>query len=462
MQRRMIPGRRGWPVRAVAVALAAAAASAAAPPAWAGKKKHLTPKELRPEIDDMPDPAGKVKLTAIFFDDDAKTGRTAVQLSRAFRLFIKKDERFAFYEISKLLEQGKLESERTTIAKARSEFDRGRALFEDIAKVSESVPVLEGAAESYRAVLGYVPRKEEWVEVLMYYASALYMEGKKDKKKEVELLLREALLLSPEMAYDEDRYPARMVSVFDKVREGISTAGRGSVEIVSDPPFAEVYVNGSYRGVTPIEVFGLPEGENYVTLRKDGYKKYADTMTVEAEKSTSYEASLAPVFKLELYDDIRRGVKPELGETKAGKAIRTAGDSVFIVNQMVFVTLTPEEDSLRATLFLYDMRSRLLLKKVSGLVDPKAGAGDMEGSIREMVTELFSGVRLDGSVERPEDKIDVDKRGKRPIYNRWWFWTAVGGVVLAGALVPTTYFAAKSAETRVNFCDRCGAVFFEF
>jgi hypothetical protein len=441
------------PLLALATGLALAALPAAA---GAAKKPKPPPppKELRPDIDELPDAAGKVKLTAIFFDEDPDTGRTAVQLARAFRLSIKKDDRFAFYEISKLLEQGKLESERTTIEKARADADRGKDLFADFGKVGEALSTYEGAVDSYRAVLGYVPRKEEFTEVLMYYASTLYLEGK--HKAECEAVLREVLLLDPDLKYDEDKFPARMVTVFEKVREGLSAAGRGSVEIVSDPPFAEVYVNGSYRGVTPIEVFGLPQGENYVSLRKDGYKKFADTMTVEAEKSTNFEATLEPVFRLTLYEDLRKEVLPVVGDTKAGKPIMTAR-SVFYVDQVVFVTLAAEGDQLRATLFLYDLRSRLLLKKVTGLLDPKTGE-DVDASMNTMIATLYTGVRMDGSVERPEDRIDVGARGKRPIYNRWWFWTGVGGVVLAGVLIPSVYGFLANRKDPIDYCATCGAV----
>ncbi|HEV8320224.1 MAG TPA: PEGA domain-containing protein [Myxococcota bacterium] len=416
-----------------------------------------TPKELRPDIDDLPEAAGRVKLTAIFFDEDPVTGKTAVQLARSFRLRIKKDDRFAFYEISKLLEQGKLDAERSTIEKARSEFDRGKALYADssLGKVGEAVSVLEGSLDAYRAVLGYVPRKEELIEALMYYASALYLSK---KTADCEKVLREVVLLDPDLRYDDDRFPARMSLNVDKVREAVSAAPRGSVEIASDPPFAEVYVNGTYRGVTPMEVFGLPEGENYVTLRKDGYKKYADTMTVEADKSASFEASLEPVFRYPLYDETRKTVTPELGEPRAGKAVMET-QSKFYVDQVVFVTLAAEGDELRATFYLYDLRSRLLLKKVTGLVDPKAGQEELDVSVGDMVTTLYTGVRLDGSIERPEESLaGVGERKKRPFFYKWWFWTGVGGVVLAGVLVPSVYLLRKSAGNPIDFCDACGEV----
>jgi len=45
----------------------------------------------------------------------------------------------------------------------------------------------------------------------------------------------------------------------------------GSLDVSSTPSGANIYIDGEYKGVTPMVISGLPEGEYLVTVTKDGY-----------------------------------------------------------------------------------------------------------------------------------------------------------------------------------------------
>jgi len=69
--------------------------------------------------------------------------------------------------------------------------------------------------------------------------------------------------------------------------------GKGTIEIVSTPAGAEVYVDGEYQGITPLNITVSP-GAHSVQLTRPGYEDYSTTVTVEAGKTVILTVSLTP------------------------------------------------------------------------------------------------------------------------------------------------------------------------
>ena len=60
-----------------------------------------------------------------------------------------------------------------------------------------------------------------------------------------------------------------------------TTSQTGSVSIVSSPSGADVFLDGGYRGRTPITMSGLTLGRHQVALELPGYARHADTVEVQ-------------------------------------------------------------------------------------------------------------------------------------------------------------------------------------
>ncbi|MCU0588030.1 MAG: protein kinase [Syntrophobacteraceae bacterium] len=71
---------------------------------------------------------------------------------------------------------------------------------------------------------------------------------------------------------------------------------KGILEIVSDPPGAEVLVDGEPAGVTPF-VSRVPPGERRVTVRSTDHAPWERTLQVEAGKEYPFEVALTPAKK---------------------------------------------------------------------------------------------------------------------------------------------------------------------
>ena len=65
----------------------------------------------------------------------------------------------------------------------------------------------------------------------------------------------------------------------------------GSIEVISAPSGAEVYVDNVYRGYTPMTVQNIAPGSHVVLLQLGGYNNWQSTVTVNAGQTTSVSAT---------------------------------------------------------------------------------------------------------------------------------------------------------------------------
>jgi TolB-like protein len=69
----------------------------------------------------------------------------------------------------------------------------------------------------------------------------------------------------------------------------------GPVKVLSIPLEAEVFLDGEKRGTTPMVISDFPHGEHKLEIRKENYRPFQTTISVEAPEETKVEPSLVPV-----------------------------------------------------------------------------------------------------------------------------------------------------------------------
>jgi tetratricopeptide (TPR) repeat protein len=74
----------------------------------------------------------------------------------------------------------------------------------------------------------------------------------------------------------------------------------GTLSISSNPTYASVYINGIFKGTTPL-TFSLPAGNYKVTLKKDCYNDYLTTANVYTSKTTNLSLNLKLSEKCKFY-----------------------------------------------------------------------------------------------------------------------------------------------------------------
>jgi PKD repeat protein len=71
----------------------------------------------------------------------------------------------------------------------------------------------------------------------------------------------------------------------------------GSLAVISDPPGAEIYIDGSFKGVSPVTISGLSAGTHTVLLTMQEYTDNTTNISVSAGQVQKYTAGLQKVYK---------------------------------------------------------------------------------------------------------------------------------------------------------------------
>lgn len=80
------------------------------------------------------------------------------------------------------------------------------------------------------------------------------------------------LAINPDYVFDPSRLTPAAQAALEPIRKKIKAAPPAALEVTSTPPNAWAFIDGTFRGVTPITVPGLAPGSHVVTLVGTGFE----------------------------------------------------------------------------------------------------------------------------------------------------------------------------------------------
>ena len=216
-----------------------------------------------------------------------------------------------------------------------------------------------------------------------------------------------------------------------RLRQTRAAQGTGTLSIRSEPPAAEVFVDGKLVGRSPVDVnvFG---GPHHVRLQRLGFVQTAALIEARARATSShpFRLSVAPneVIAAQLLAYRRRAGRLPANAKLIGRLLATQ----FTAGRG-FAWLQRGDDGPEAQLHWYDRKGRLLTS-----VPPCAagsGVATVEACQRSLLRARATGRR--GLAHKTTGK---------PFYRRWWFWAVAGGTVAAAAVGTAAYVATREPE----------------
>lgn len=365
----------------------------------------------------------QVTTTAILFADDGATDDDVARVTRALRRSLSKVRRVRFADLADALEVGEQAPEE--VEEAREGRDQVAQLLAS-GDADAATERIRGIVETFEANLVHVPRSE----LADAYMLAAVAECVGRRMRPCRDGFRRVITFRESLQYDIDRYPVDYLTEFDNVRERTVGGPRGLLEVATVPTGGEVFVDGRAYGAAPTVVDGLLAGDHYLTVKLPGYSRVVRRVTVEPETQASVEVELTRSDRALLIEQDMPRIRREAGGARTGRYTQRLSSTLF-VNQAVLGVVRREGTRLEVRLFLYDLRTRFLLRRLSRTV--RAPPGQEPRGIDQLGTELYEGVDLRGHVAAPEDR-PPEQTGPTPLYGRWWFWTAIGVVVTAGVV----------------------------
>jgi hypothetical protein len=71
----------------------------------------------------------------------------------------------------------------------------------------------------------------------------------------------------------------------------------GSLAVITDPSGAEVFIDGNFRGVSPVTIQGLSAGMHTILLTLQEYTDNSTTITITAGQTRKYTTELQKIYK---------------------------------------------------------------------------------------------------------------------------------------------------------------------
>lgn len=384
-----------------------------------------------------PQPSGvpRVKVAAFVFPALEIDANVATEIMAGLRRGLRVDPRLEYVDPSEALESSRTEEEAPPSA-------RGAELLETAAKRasqgrwSQVVKLLDDAMDLFESDLSNA-RRGDLVGASMLWGAA---QCKLRRLRVCQSAFRRVVTFRESVEYDTEVLPADAISVFEEVRDETLAGPRGSIRIESEPPGAEVFVDGRFIGAAPTRAEGLLAGDHYVTLKLAGYEREVHRVTVQTDFEDTVTFELFQLDDALLLRDALAAAREEMGAPRVGPGMRDLW-SLMLVDQVVLseVRRVDDTEEFVVSLYLYDLRTNHGLRRLERRLDwssPDLAAAE------QLAVELYRDVDLGGRIQPREEAIPPPPEEPVPFYRTWWFWTIAGAVVVgttigvASALAP--------------------------
>ena len=221
--------------------------------------------------------------------------------------------------------------------------------------------------------------------------------------------------------------PPETVAFIEDAGTRRSNAALLKQRIDSRPAGATVYIDGKQRGTTPLDLTLTP-GEHLLRLERLGYQQHAAIQRVEP-------TTPSPKIQLEALTPPRAAA--QLVQLSAhGRASEILADGPLACSlfgpRRGLLSVRPQADQKRASLLW------------TGRDEPRPRSVSCTGPNDDALAKCLAQRVVVLSRPPTEDGSSRSTAGV-PFYRRWWFWTAVGGVVAAGTGVGV-YLATRTPD----------------
>lgn len=383
--------------------------------------------------------------------DDQQNAQIQYYLDRA--LDQRKDLQYT--DVNSALDRGTNRIHFDNLKQARTHLEAARVAFKS-GNYPQALVEFTKSVEFYEKSFSFLQSDQEFIDALVGLGFSNGMSGVQD---EAITAFKKALTFNPEAKYDFSRYPQNLHNLFKKAKKELETATTGDLKVTTEPSNAEVYVNGRFRGISPVVVRQLPVGAHYVKIRKLGFSRINQTMVVtagtnlqtvvlKASRRKSLLDSKIPTFRL------------DVAETKASDTIVDLR-SLFFVDHVIFAAVFGAGEQRQLQLSLFDLERRKRLKQIKVSVSVKSF--DLAAATKA-IKKLLDGVSLTLTPERrPDHKVKTTVVKSTPLYKKWWFWTVIGVAVAGGAAAGIILGTRKSGgEAGLKKVPNTGAMILRF
>jgi hypothetical protein len=384
-----------------------------------------------------------VRVTTFSLDHPGVDDSQVAPVMRAVDEGLKRNPRLEMKDLDTRLAEFAQEVPQEQIDEGRLQLQEGQKALTAL-ELGTAIKKLTAAVDTLGKVLPYI-KKQELADAMMALAAAYFENA--DKKNAHTWLVR-LFIWRSDYKLDTDKYPPDLIGPVEDARKEVEKIKRGAIEIHSDPTAAQAYVDGKYVGVTPTSAEGLPIGEHYITLKREGgYKKAVKAASVSAKQLEVVNVTLERSNKYLLVEQAVQAIGKTIGQPTLDASADNLKE-VLYVDHAVFVRVALAGQQLSVDAYLYDLRTRKRLTRVTRTVSP----AEAEQQLSTLASTLYLNVSYEAVVEGPHDAPIPKQKGRTPFYKAWWFWTSIAVGVVGIAVIAAEVPRPKECGGLPNVC----------
>lgn len=335
----------------------------------------------------------EIRATASFaIAKDPSGQRAATRVHAALRDRIAKSDMMRAIQPARVFAGDPRTREEETLERARAALADGRRAYDALA-LDDAIARLGQSVSLYQQTGPLLGDLEELQGALTYLGAALTLRGSAD---EGESTFVELLTLNPSKTLDG--FPPTIERVFERALARVDSAATGGVEIYSTPPYASVYVDGRFEGVTPLTIKELVAGTHYIRIEKTGYTVHGAPLDVAANQRITSQTRLRDIKRGAELRDLTARATQEVGADGMGGALRTLARQL-VADTLIFVAVTQSGRDATLTGAVFDARTgaRIATERVVLGVERSQFERDLGEYVDRLITAATTGTQAEGT-----------------------------------------------------------------
>jgi hypothetical protein len=371
------------------------------------------------------DEATKVRVTTFLLSHEGVEDALLVAGMRALDDALRRNPRLEMKDLDTRLADFAQEIPSEQVDEGRRALADGEKAL-SLRELTTALRQLRQAVDVLSRVLPFI-KKQELAEAMLALGVTYCESG---DKKACRAQFTRLLVWRSDHKYDPTKFPDKHLGLFEEVKKEVLAMRRGSLEIRSEPPAAQAYVDGRYVGVTPAFAEGLIVGDHFITLKREGYRKAVQPVSVSGKVQGLVELKLERSGKFLLVEQALRSVEKELGHDRLEGDIDNLKEVLYLDHAVFVRAKRIGAGRLRLECMLYDLRSHRRLSTETREI----AEGETEKVLAQQASALYVNVRYEADLVAPKDEpIPITQQKRKAIYRRWWFWTVIGAVAVGVA-----------------------------
>ncbi|OGQ04872.1 MAG: hypothetical protein A2W61_00410 [Deltaproteobacteria bacterium RIFCSPLOWO2_01_44_7] len=262
-----------------------------------------------------------------------------------------------------------------------------------------------------------------------------------NQKEEVANDFRQVLKINPLYELDRKAFAPSILKLFANAKEALSQEATGPVSITTNPKVAEIYLNGIYQGVSPLNFPSMPEGEYHLSFKANNYNPVHQKISVKSDQ------------KLALHPRLYwTGSTKKVAQNNQAKARHEIEEGLRIAKLLkVDKVLMVDVDANSIAARLVDSRYRASHRPI--IINLSKNQGGLEENVNQLVRFITAQTKLN-LLQHANTELDPDgtsdpillgKRGRK--ISKAVLFGSIGALGVGGVLAILLSGGSKPPQT---------------